>query len=62
MGYGYDKDGKTFAYKMGTNYAGLLLKGARKVPEGHLVLHRPQRTALHGTARIWRATASSVRT
>ena len=36
MGYGYDKDGKTFAYKMGTNNAGLLLKGAKKVPKGTL--------------------------
>jgi len=36
MGYGYDKDGKTFAYKMGTSNAGLLLKGARKVPKGTL--------------------------
>ena len=36
MGYGYDKDGKTFSYKMGTNNAGLLLKGARKVPRGTL--------------------------
>ena len=36
MGYGYDKDGKTFAYKMGTNNAGLLLKGANKVPKGTL--------------------------
>jgi len=36
MGYGYDKDGKTFAYKMGTSNAGLLLKGARKVPRGTL--------------------------
>ena len=35
-GYGYDKDGKTFAYKMGTNNAGLLLKGAKKVPKGTL--------------------------
>ena len=34
MGYGYDKDGKTFSYKMGTNNAGLLLKGAKKVPKG----------------------------
>jgi ABC-type sugar transport system substrate-binding protein len=32
MGYGYDKDGKTFSYKMGTNNAGSLLKGAKKVP------------------------------
>ena len=36
MGYGYDKDGKTFSYKMGTYNAGLLLKGARKVPRGTL--------------------------
>ena len=36
MGYGYGKDGKTFAYKMGTNNASLLLKGAKKVPKGTL--------------------------
>ncbi len=36
MGYGYGKDGKTLAYKMGTNNAGLLLKGAKKVPKGTL--------------------------
>jgi hypothetical protein len=36
MGYGYDKDGKTFSYKMGTNNAGILLKGAKKVPRGTL--------------------------
>ena len=36
MGYGYDKEGKTFAYKMGTNNAGTLLKGAKKVPKGTL--------------------------
>jgi len=36
IGYGYDKDGKTFSYKMGTNNAGLLLKGAKKVPRGTL--------------------------
>ena len=35
-GYGYDKDGKTFAYKMGTSNAGQLLKGAKKVPRGTL--------------------------
>ncbi len=35
-GYGYGKDGKTFSYKMGTNNAGLLLKGAKKVPKGTL--------------------------
>jgi len=36
MGYGYDKEGKTYSYKMGTNNAGLLLKGAKKVPKGTL--------------------------
>ena len=36
MGYGYDKEGKTLSYKMGTNNAGLLLKGAKKVPKGTL--------------------------
>ena len=36
MGYGYDKDGKTYSYKMGTNNAGTLLKGAKKVPKGTL--------------------------
>jgi hypothetical protein len=36
MGYAYGKDGKTMAYKMGTNNAGLLLKGAKKVPKGTL--------------------------
>lgn len=36
MGYGYDKDGKTSAYKMGTNNAKELLKGAKKVPKGTL--------------------------
>ena len=34
--YGYDKDGKTASYKMGTNNAGALLKGAKKVPKGTL--------------------------
>jgi hypothetical protein len=36
MGYAYDKEGKTFSYKMGTKNAGLLLKGAKKVPKGTL--------------------------
>lgn len=36
IGYAYDKHGKTFAYKMGTNNAGLLFKGAKKVPKGTL--------------------------
>src|ERR1700742_4655154 len=35
-GYAYDKEGKTFSYKMGTNNAGDLLKGAKKVPKGTL--------------------------
>ena len=35
-GYAYSKDGKTLAYKMGTSNAGLLLKGAKKVPKGTL--------------------------
>ncbi len=35
-GYAYDKEGKTFSYKMGTKNAGLLLKGAKKVPKGTL--------------------------
>jgi hypothetical protein len=36
MGYAYGRDGKTLAYKLGTNNAGLLLKGAKKVPKGTL--------------------------
>jgi hypothetical protein len=36
MGYGYGKDGKTSSYKMGTNNAKELLKGAKKVPKGTL--------------------------
>lgn len=36
MGYGYDKEGKTFSYTMGTRNAGLLLKGAKKVPRNTL--------------------------
>ncbi len=36
MGYGYDKEGKTFSYKMGTNNAKELFKGAKKVPKGTL--------------------------
>ena len=35
-GYAYDKQGKTFSYKMGTNNAGELFKGAKKVPKGTL--------------------------
>ena len=36
MGYGYGKDGKTFSYKMGTDNAKVLLKGAKKIPKGTL--------------------------
>jgi hypothetical protein len=36
MGYAYGKDGKTLSYKMGTSNAGMLLKGAKKVPKGTL--------------------------
>jgi hypothetical protein len=36
MGYAYEKDGKTLAYKMGTNNAKELFKGAKKVPKGTL--------------------------
>jgi hypothetical protein len=36
MGYGYDANGKTFAYKMGTDNAKFLLKGAKKVPKNTL--------------------------
>ena len=36
MGYGYTKDGKTLAYKMGTNNAKELFKGAKKVPRDTL--------------------------
>jgi len=35
-GYGYDKEGKTFSYEMGTNNAGLLLKGAKEVRKSTL--------------------------
>ena len=35
-GYAYDKQGKTFVYKLGTSNAGDLLKGAKKVPRGTL--------------------------
>lgn len=46
MGYAYGKDGKTWSYKMGTNNAGTLLKGAKKVPKGTL-FYWPERPALH---------------
>jgi hypothetical protein len=36
MAYAYGKDGTTFVYKLGTNNAGLLMKGAKKVPRNTL--------------------------
>jgi len=36
MGYGYDKEGKMSSYKLGTNNAKELFKGAKKVPKGTL--------------------------
>lgn len=36
MAYGYGSDGKTLAYKLGTNNAKFLLKGAKKVPRNTL--------------------------
>src|SRR3954468_12747922 len=36
VGYGYDKEGKMSSYKMGTNNAKELFKGAKKVPKGTL--------------------------
>src|SRR3954469_5342426 len=36
MGYAYEKDGKMSSYKMGTNNAKELFKGAKKVPKGTL--------------------------
>ncbi|MFZ5736611.1 MAG: hypothetical protein ACOY6K_06995 [Pseudomonadota bacterium] len=32
IGYGYTRDGKTMTYRMGTNNAKELFKGAKKVP------------------------------
>ncbi|WP_339940107.1 hypothetical protein [Undibacterium luofuense] len=36
MAYGYTRDGKTFAYKMGTSNAREFWKGAKKVPKDTL--------------------------
>jgi hypothetical protein len=36
MGYAYESNGKTLSYKMGTNNAKELLKGAKKVPKNTL--------------------------
>ncbi len=54
MGYGYDKEGKTFSYKMGTSNAKLLLKGAKKVPKGTLFFIRRERPALYAQRAISR--------
>jgi hypothetical protein len=35
-GYAYEAKGKTFTYKMGTNNAKFLLKGAKRVPNNTL--------------------------
>jgi hypothetical protein len=35
-GYAYDKEGKMSTYRMGTNNAKELFKGAKKVPKGTL--------------------------
>jgi hypothetical protein len=35
-GYAYEARGKTFTYKMGTNNAKFLLKGAKRVPNNTL--------------------------
>jgi hypothetical protein len=37
MAYAYDKEGKALSYKLGTNNAKDLLKGAKKVPKGTLL-------------------------
>lgn len=36
IGYGYDAHFRTWQYQMGTNNAGQLFKGARKVPKNTL--------------------------
>ena len=59
MGYGYGKDGKTFSYKMGTNNAGMLLKGAKKVPKGTCSSSARTASSTCGPGRSSRATASS---
>ena len=59
MGYGYGKDGKTYSYKMGTNNAGLLLKGAKKVPKGTLFFIGQNGQLICGPGPSLKATASS---
>jgi hypothetical protein len=55
MGYGYDKEGKTFSYKMGPAMPHAA-EGAKKVPRD-AVLHRPEQPALCAPVLISRATA-----
>lgn len=52
MGYGYASDGKTLTYKMGTNNAKFLLKGAKKVPPQYAVFRRRERPALYAHRAI----------
>ena len=52
MGYGYDKEGKTFAYKMGTSNAGAAAERRQEGAEGHAVLHRTERTALYADRTV----------
>ena len=59
MGYGYDKDGKTLSYKMGTSNAGMLLKGAKKVPKGTLFFIGQTASSTCAPAPISKTTASS---
>ena len=54
MGYGYDKDGKTFSYKMGTNNAKPAAEGRQESAQGHVVLHRRERPALHAQRPVSR--------
>jgi len=59
MGYGYDKDGKTYSYKMGTSNAKELLKGAKKVPKGTLFFIGENGQLYMRAVRTWKATANS---
>ena len=58
-GYAYDKEGKTFSYKMGTSNAGELLKGAKKVPKGTLFFIGQNGQLYMRSGQISKATASS---
>ena len=59
MGYAYGRDGKTVSYKMGTNNAGTLFKGARKVPKGTLFFIGTNGQLYMRPAPISRTTANS---